>query len=95
MTIEQVRETGPHQILYRDSETGIAWIADGSTGLRYTVHPSIDASGSVQGMKSLGRWAHDARTVACDGFIYNIDELIVFDDNDRIVAAECHCNGRH
>mgnify|MGYP001251352533 CR=1 FL=1 len=93
--IELVRQTGPHQKLYRDGATGIAWIADGSTGLRYTVHPSIDSSGSVAGMKSTGRWSPDARTVECDGIIYNIDELIVSDDNDRTVAAECRCGGKH
>lgn len=95
MSIEKIRETGQYQHLYRDTTTGIAWIADGSTGLRYTVHPSIDASGSVRGMKDKGWWAQDARTVKSDGFIYNIDELIVHDDNDRIVAAECRCGGQH
>lgn len=95
MSIETIRETGQYKTLRRDTDTGIAWIADGSTGLRYSVHPSIDASGSVKGKKDRGDWARDARTVKCDGFIYNIDELIVTSDDDRIVAEECRCGGSH
>ena len=39
--------------VYRDDKTGIAWVENGS-GLRYSCHPNIDVSGSVEGMKSLG-----------------------------------------
>jgi hypothetical protein len=31
-----LKEVGPHKHLYRDTATGIAWVEDGSTGIRAT-----------------------------------------------------------
>jgi len=35
-------------------------------------HPSIDASGSVRGMKKLGYWGKDDVCVRCGSYIYNL-----------------------
>lgn len=88
-----IKTVGPHARLYRDSESGIAWIEDGSTGLAYSAHSNIDETGSVTGMKSLGRWRKQDRTVNCHGFIYNIDTFAVDPNNsyEVIAANECMC----
>lgn len=49
-----VRNVGPCAELHRDRKNGIAWIKDGATGLGYSCHANIDATGSVRGMKKLG-----------------------------------------
>lgn len=88
-----VRQVGEYQKLYRDDKSGIAWIEDGSTGLGISVHPNIDSSGSVRGMKKLGFWGKDDRTVRSHGFTYNID-ILSYNANDKyemIVYNECHC----
>ena len=51
-----IRQIKEHINLYRNDKTGIAWIEDGITGLGISVHVSIDSSGSVSGMKTLGYW---------------------------------------
>lgn len=89
-----IREIEKNVILYKDDKNGIAWIEDGRTGLGISVHPNISATGSVRGMKNLGYWGRNDRTVRSHGFIYNIDSLI-YDKNDeleKIVAEECSCN---
>lgn len=93
--VQKVRDVGPHQVLYTDADTGIAWIENGSLGISHTCHPNIDSSGSVAGMKSRGYWSRDARTVESHGFIYNIDECIVDDDLDAVARDHCRCGGRH
>lgn len=62
MAKQFIREIKSHVNLYRDTLNGIAWIEDGSTGLGISVHPNIDKSGSVTGMKNLGYWG---RLVTC------------------------------
>lgn len=90
-----LQDVGPHASLYRDSDTGIAWVEDRSTGMGHCPHPSIDSTGSVTGMKARGYWEKADRTVECNGFIYNIDHSVVDGDYDRIAAAHCQCGGRH
>ena len=93
-----IKEVAPYKKLYRDDVTGIAWIEDGSSGMGISIHPNIDASGSVKGMKQQGYWGKKDRTVKSHGFIYNIDH-IVFDYSEdsqmraleNIVAIECRC----
>lgn len=80
--------------LYRDTNNGIAWIEDTSTGNSISCHANIDSSGSVRGMKKLGYWKNTDRTIRSHGFIYNIDTYVVNinDPFERIVAAECKCD---
>lgn len=89
-----IRQINEYQALYRDTSNGIAWIEDGDTGCAISVHANIDASGSVRGMKQLGYWKKDARTVRSHGFIYNIDTLVYDDKNEleKLLADyECKC----
>lgn len=81
--------------LYRDTKTGIAWVENGKTGSGHSAHPNIDSSGSVAGMKKLGYWAKDARTVRSYGAIYNIDSCVVSDKYDEIARKHCQCGGKH
>ena len=70
------------------------WYAeDGSTGLGISVHPNLDKSGSVTGMKKLGYWDKSDRIVLSHGWKYNIDRFVCDKKNDleMIVADECMC----
>jgi hypothetical protein len=93
--IETLKEIQPHVTLKRDTDTGIAFVDNGSAGVRHTVHPNIDASGSVRGMVSLGYWNAADRTVQAGGFIYNIDRYVADDDLDKIAGEHCQCGGQH
>ena len=87
-----IRELGDYKTLYRDDNNGIAWVEDGGTGCGYSCHSNIDATGSVRGMKNLGYWKKDARTVRSHGFIYNIDTLVISSEYDKLLAeSECKC----
>ncbi len=94
-TVQKVRDVGQHQTLYLDADTGIAWVENGSLGLSHSCHPNIDRSGSVAGMKALGYWSRDDRTVESHGFIFNIDECIVSDELDELARDHCRCGGKH
>lgn len=97
MAKKLIREVAPHKILYRDDIYGLAWIEDGTLGWNISIHCSIDSSGSVQGMKNLGYWKKNDRTIKCNGFYYDIDTCYIPDaegeyhDMERIVAKECRC----
>jgi hypothetical protein len=86
-----IRTLKPHVELHRDHKTGIAWVEDGSTGMGHSCHPNIDTTGSVAGMKKLGYWRDEARTVRSHGFIYNIDNYVATDELDLVAANECRC----
>ena len=88
---QHIRHIREHVDLYRDPKTGIAWVEDYTTGLGHTCHPSIDASGSIRGMKQQGYWAKDDCCLKAGGFIYNIDRLVITSDLDQIAADECRC----
>ena len=92
---EFIREIKPHISLYRDSNTGIAWIADGTTGLGVSVHANISSSGSVAGMRDRGYWGREDRVERSHGFAYNIDSFVCDPNNELelIVASECMCAG--
>lgn len=94
MTKELLEELGPYRKLYRDSKSGIAWVEDGTAGVGHSCHANIDASGSVEGMKALHYWNETDRTVRSHGFIYNIDTLVMSDEDDRRAANFCRCGGR-
>lgn len=90
-----ISDLGNHKKLYRDDRAGIAWVEDGSTGMGHSAHPNIDATGSVRGMKNLGYWGKDDRTVRSHGWIYNIDHCVVTDELDEIARKNCQCGGKH
>lgn len=95
MAKQLIREIKPHVNLYRDTLNGIVWIEDSSTGLGISVHPNIDKSGSVTGMKNLGYWDRSDRIVQSHGQKYNVDRFVCDKDNklEMIVADECMCQG--
>lgn len=68
MAKKLIKEIRPYVKLYRDTNNGIAWIEDGSTGLGISVHPNLDKSGSVTGMKKLGYWDKSDRIVLSHGW---------------------------
>lgn len=88
-----IREIEPNVKLFRDNKNGIAWIEDGRTGLGISVHPNIDASGSVRGMKARGYWGKQDRIVRSHGWQYNIDRFVCDPNNEleMIVAGSCGC----
>lgn len=88
-----VREIEPHVRLFRDDRNGIAWIEDGRVGIGVSVHPNIDATGSVRGMKERGYWGKNDRTVRSHGWQFNIDLFCcrADDELEQIVARECRC----
>lgn len=90
-----IRQVKPYATLCRDDKTGIACIEDTSLGLRLSVHSNINITGSVRGMKNLGYWGKNDRTVKTGGVIYNIDSFVCDKDNEleMIVAEECRCQG--
>lgn len=93
MAKKLIKEIRPYVKLYRDTNNGIAWIEDGSTGLGISVQPNLDKSGSVTGMKKLGYWDKSDRIVLSHGWKYNIDRFVCDKKNDleMIVADECMC----
>ena len=93
MAKKLIREIKSYANLYRDTNNGIAWIEDGSTGLGISVHPNIDKTGSVTGMKNLGYWDKEDRIVQSHGWKYNIDRFVCSkkDELEMIVAGECMC----
>ena len=90
--LEQITE---HVVLCRDPKTGIAWIEDGTCGLGYSCHSSIDATGSILGMKAQGYWGKKDRTVRSHGYIYNIDSLVTRHEYDDLARKHCQCGGIH
>lgn len=90
-----VRNVGPCAELHRDRKSGIAWIEDGSTGLGHSCHANIDATGSVRGMKALGYWGKEDRTVRSHGFIYNIDTFVVDEEDPYDALPRKSANVHH
>lgn len=95
MAREMIEQIAPHAVLYRDPDTGIAWVENGSLGIAHSPHPNIDASGSVEGMKERGYWRKDAQTVRSHGYVYNISATVIEDEYDRVAADHCRCGGTH
>lgn len=44
---EKIKGIRPYVIFYRDTKTGIAWVEDCISGTGCSLHPSIDAFGSI------------------------------------------------
>jgi len=83
----------PHVNLYRDSNTGIAWVEDGRTGCGHSCHPNIDASGSVRGMIARRYWHEDDLVILTNGFKYNVSKFMASTDYDLVAAKHCQCRG--
>jgi hypothetical protein len=45
-------------------------------------------------MRNLGYWSKTDRVVRSGGYIYNISNLVVSSEDDRIAALACRCGGR-
>lgn len=88
---KRIREIRPYVTLYRDTNSGIAWVEDGTSGNGHSAHPNIHATGSVAGMRKLGYWGEKDRAVKSHGFIHNVDRLVVTDELDKIAAEACCC----
>lgn len=86
-----LKKIAPYKTLYRCPNTGIAWVENGSTGNGHSAHANIHRTGSVQGMKKQGYWKSNARVERTNGFIYNIDTLVISDELDQIAANNCLC----
>lgn len=91
MSKQFIKEVKPYANLYRDDKTGIAWIEDGSTGMGHSVHPNIDESGSVKGMRDRGYWGKEDKIVKSHGWQYNTSRFVASDELDNIVADYCMC----
>lgn len=90
--LKEIRKINDTVALYRDDRTGLAFAKDSVRGCSWSVHPSIDASGSVRGMRKLGYWGKDDKVVRCHGAYINISHVIVDDECDEILAKECMCS---
>lgn len=90
MAKQLIHAVRPHVKLYRDPETGIAWVEDGETGCGHSAHPNIDRTGNAR--KVYGR---NARLVECRRWVYNTDVVVVTDELDELARQHCRCGGRH
>ena len=80
-----IREIEHGVELFRDAVTGIAWAEDHRSGLRISVHPNIDESGSIEGMISSGLWRSGDRIAKLNGWFYDIDRFSC-DEKDVVVT---------
>lgn len=81
--------------MYKHIKTGLAFIVDGSTGNIHTCHPSIDATGSLRGMRKHYKTWQNAQVIRCLGSIYNIDIYTCRDELDEYAGFYCTCGGKH
>jgi hypothetical protein len=86
-----IKSINEYADLYIDDKTGIAWIEDDSTGMGHSVHPNIDITGSVRGMKDRGYWGREDKIVRSHGWQYNISKFVCSSELDEIVAKHCEC----
>ncbi len=93
MAKQLVEQIAPYQALYRDPETGIAWVEDGTCGLGYSCHGNISVTGSVRGMRDRGYWGRKDRVVRSHGWAYNVDTLVITSPLDQKAADACQCVG--
>lgn len=91
----KIKEVAPYKTLY--VHNGVAQIEDGTSGCGLSLHPNIDRTGSVTGMKKLGYWDKNDQTVRAFGGIYNISKYVPEDDPEmnKILLEHCRCGGKH
>jgi len=83
--IEKLKEIKPYVGLFRNSETGIAFVHDGESGIYHSPHPKR-AHGWC---RPLG---YEGRAVSSEGFDYYIDIFSVGTEYDNIAADHCQCH---
>lgn len=89
-----IKKVSENIAIYRCPATGITWVEDHCAGIRHSAHPNISNTGNVAGMKQK-YWNKADRTEQTDGYIYNIDQLIITDPLDEIARQYCRCEGNH
>lgn len=87
-----VKKISENIAIYRCSRTGIAWVEDCCSGLRHSAHPNI-STGNIAGKQKY--WNKTGRTEQTDGYIYNIDQLVLTGPLDEIARQYCRCEGNH
>lgn len=90
--VKSKEDLGNYKTLFM-FENGLVMIQDGSTGMFHSVHPNIDSTGSVSGMKKLGYWGKGDVTLRAGGFIHNISRIAYSNDDplDMIAYEKCMC----
>lgn len=58
-----------------------------STGTGHSCHPNIDKSGSVDGMKNLGYWDKNDKTLKQGDYIYNLSHVVCSSPLDELCNA--------
>ena len=86
-----IKKLNPALFLYRDAYTGIAWVEDTKTGMKYSCHPYTNNKGSVRSMKALGLWRKHDSVLFCDEIFYNISKLYIGASWDRVASNACQC----
>lgn len=88
-----IKDVDKYVHLYRDDNTGVAWVVDGRSGCVHSVHPNIHYTGSIRGMKRQGIWKHSDVVVKAWVYKYNISVLAYDKDDlyDVVAFNECQC----
>ena len=89
--LELIEHVGEFTDVYRNKNTGVAFVYNAQKGTKYSCHPNIEADGSVREMKKSGAWGRKDRIVRGNGYIYDIDILSVNFPVDAIAAKHCMC----
>lgn len=85
-----------YKILFSNSRPTIVQITDGRSGTIHSAHPSIDATGSVAGMKARGYWRKHDNTIKVFGCIYNHSSLLIDYPLDKLCYhLECKYRGKN
>jgi len=87
-----IKQLAEYVELHRDAKTGIAWINDGKTGCEESLHPSIDKSGSIKGMKKKGYWGKNDKIITCNNGHYNISKESQFSVYAKTLKKACKCS---
>jgi PncC family amidohydrolase len=94
-TMKHTKELAPRMVLRWDDETGIAWIENYMTGIGHAAHPNIKRPRSADKMKRRGAWGKEDRVVQSQGFLDNIDRLVIDEPLDDVARQHCQCGGNH
>lgn len=87
-----IREIGPRVRLYRDAETGVAWIQDEKNNV-ISAHPFIGYFENIspETLVNLHIWGRSDRIVNVNGRFFNTDICDTDDKLMAITAEECRC----
>ena len=91
-----VRKIDEYTTLLRDTRTGVAVVRSMRLGCEFSIHPNIDKTGSVLGMKKNGYWGKHDRVARCFGAIFDIDKVfhdgdVAGENYDDLLGHECMC----